>query len=254
MEEQSREAEKLELKISAGSYDLNKFLHGGYEKDVITTIYGPAGAGKTNFCMLAAVSQAKKGNKVIFIDTEGGFSVERAKQLIGKEDLDLVLRNMMLFKPTSFKEQSETFELLVKELSQKNPIGLIVIDGIAMLYRLVLAEASQSKELENIKAVNSALARQLRTLAQIARIRNIPILVTNQVYGEFLSYEEMKQGKEKVMHMVGGDILKYWSKCILELKHERGRRSIFIRKHRSLDEKSMDFVIVNEGIKKRGWL
>jgi DNA repair protein RadB len=121
-------------------------LHGGYEKDVITTIYGPAGAGKTNFCMLAAVSQAKKGNKVIFIDTEGGFSVERAKQLIGKEDLDLVLRNMMLFKPTSFKEQSETFELLVKELSQKNPIGLIVIDGIAMLYRLVLAEASQSKE------------------------------------------------------------------------------------------------------------
>ena len=47
-------------KISAGSYDLNKFLYGGYEEDIITTIYGDAGAGKTNFCILAAVSQTKK--------------------------------------------------------------------------------------------------------------------------------------------------------------------------------------------------
>ena len=58
-----------ERKISAGSFDLNKFLFGGYEKDIITTIYGPGGSGKTNFCLLAAVSQAKKGNKVIYIDT-----------------------------------------------------------------------------------------------------------------------------------------------------------------------------------------
>ncbi len=254
MEEQSREAEKLEPKISAGSYDLNKFLHGGYERDVITTIYGPAGSGKTNFCLLAGVSQAKKGNKIIFIDTEGGFSVDRVKQLVGKEGLETTLKNIMLFKPTSFKEQSETFEILLKELNQKNPVGLIVIDGIAMLYRLVLAEALQSKELENIKAVNSALARQLRTLAQISRIRNIPVLATNQVYADFLSREEIQQGKEKITHMVGGDILKYWSKCILELQYEKGRRILFIRKHRSLPEKSMDFVIVNEGIKKRGWL
>ena len=72
------------VKISAGSYDLNKWLHGGYEDDVVTVIYGEAASGKTNFCLMAAVSQAKKGNKVIYVDTEGGFSVERVKQLIGK--------------------------------------------------------------------------------------------------------------------------------------------------------------------------
>ena len=70
-----------ERKISAGSYDLNKWLFGGYDKDIITTIYGPAGSGKTNFCLLAAVSQAKKQKKVIYIDTEGGFSIDRVKQL-----------------------------------------------------------------------------------------------------------------------------------------------------------------------------
>ena len=75
----------METKISAGSYDLNKWLYGGYEKDIITTIYGPAGSGKSNFCLLVACSQAKKGNKVIFIDTEGGFSIDRVKQLTGQD-------------------------------------------------------------------------------------------------------------------------------------------------------------------------
>jgi len=56
-------------KLSSGNYDLNKWLFGGYDKDIITTLYGNAGSGKSNICMMACVSQAKKGNKVIFIDT-----------------------------------------------------------------------------------------------------------------------------------------------------------------------------------------
>ncbi len=59
-------------KISSGSYDLNKWLYGGYETDIITMIAGGPGTGKTNFAILAACSQAKKGNKVIFVDSEGG--------------------------------------------------------------------------------------------------------------------------------------------------------------------------------------
>ena len=67
-------------------------------------------------------------------------------------------------------------------------------------------------------------------------------------------------GKEKVYNwekntkMVGGDILQYWSKCLIELVNEGGKRAAFLRKHRSLPEKKLDFVIVNEGVKKRGWL
>ena len=90
-------------KVSAGSYDLNKWLHGGYETEVVSVIYGGPGAGKTNFCLLLAVSQAKKGNKVIYIDTEGGFSVERVKQMLGSKDgIEPVLENILLLKPTNF--------------------------------------------------------------------------------------------------------------------------------------------------------
>ena len=89
-------------KISAGSYDLNKWLYGGYEKDIITMIAGPPGSGKTNFCILAACSLARKGNKVLFIDTEGGFSVERIKQIVG-ENYEDILKNILLLDPTSFE-------------------------------------------------------------------------------------------------------------------------------------------------------
>jgi len=239
-------------RISAGNYDLNKFLAGGYEKEVITTIYGPAGSGKTNLCIIASVSQARKGNKVIFIDTEGGFSAERFKQIVpSEEDYRKVLENVLLLKPTNFSEQKEAFDKLLKEIKNNRNIGLIIVDGMTMLYRLELAE---NKSREHIFQVNSELAWQMRTLAEIARKNNIAVLITNQVYSEFLKEDDFKAGKEKEVFMVGGDILKYWSKCILEIKNEKSKRTLIIRKHRSLSNKKMDFDIIDRGIRKRGWI
>ncbi|MBS3090404.1 DNA repair and recombination protein RadB [Candidatus Pacearchaeota archaeon] len=234
-------------KISAGSYDLNKWLLGGYEKDIITTIYGSAGSGKTNFCLLAAVSQAKKGNKVIFIDTEGGFSTERLKQ-IAQDKTDEIMTRILLLKPTSFSEQQKSFNILLNELKGKKEIGVIIVDGITMLYRLELAEAARSSNKRQIQDINSKLANQMRILAEIARKEHIPIIVTNQVYSEFLSEEEFREGREKKIAMVGGDILKYWSKCIIELQNSEGRKKAILIKHRSLPQKELSFIITNTGI------
>lgn len=241
-----------ERKISAGSFDLNKFLYGGYDKDIITTIYGAAGSGKTNFCILAAVSQAKKNKKVIFIDTEQGFSVDRFKQ-IAQEGWENFLKNIIILKPSNFREQEESFSRLLKEIKANSDIGLIVVDGMTMLYRLELAEARKKDDSE-IAEINSELARMLRVLAEISRTRNIPVIITNQVYADFMNEEDFRSGKEKEYRMVGGDLLKYWSKCLIELKNERGKRRLILRKHRSLPEKEMEFVIANQGIKKRGWI
>ena len=236
-------------KISAGSYDLNKWLYGGYETDIITTVYGPAGSGKTNFCVLAAVSQAKKGKKVIFIDTEGGFSTDRFKQIAG-EDFQEELKNILLLKPTNFYEQKKIFDSLLKQIN--NSIGLIIVDGITMLYRLEVGDALKQDNDFKVKQANFELAKQLRVLAEIARNKNIPVLVTNQVYYEFLSEEEFREGKEKTARMVGGDLLKYWSKCLIELKQMNNKRVAVLKKHRSLPEKELQFSIVQEGIRKRG--
>jgi len=226
-------------KVSAGSYDLNKWLYGGYESDVVSVIYGGPGTGKTNFCLLAAVSQAKKGKKVIYMDTEGGFSIERIKQL-ALEDYESVMRNILLLKPTNFVEQKKDFDKLLEIL--KDEVSLIIVDSMTILYRLELASAKENDE-NGIKKVNSELVRQMRTLAEIARKRNIPVIVTNQVY----NWEDSQR-------MVAGDILKYWGKCLIELRNEKGKRFALLRKHRSLGEKELEFEIVNSGIRKRGWI
>ncbi len=227
-------------KISTGSYDLNTWLHGGYESEIITTLFGGPGSGKTNFCLLAAVSQAKKGNKVLYIDTEGGFSSERVKQLAGDLYTE-VLERIILLRPTSFKEQKNAFDELLKHIT-KDHFGLIIVDGMTMLYRLDFAQARESGR-DELQKTNAELVRQMRLLVEIARKQGIPVLVTNQQYTW-----------DKDTRMVAGDILQYWSKCLIELLHENGKRTAYLRKHRHLGDSSLGFTIVDTGIKKRGWL
>jgi len=239
-------------KISAGSYELNKFLFGGYETDIITTLYGPGGSGKSNFCIILATSQAKKGNKVIFIDTEGGFSSDRFRQIHQGEEKEIEtnLQNILLLKPTSFQEQEKAFEKMLEHVKKGN-VSLIIIDSIAMLYRLELSEAIGTKDSEKISKVNRKLANQLRALNEIARKQNIPIVVTNQVYTTFTQNQEEKN-LERQVSMVGGDLLKYWSKCLIELQNHYGKRKLILKKHRSLPVKELVFEIVDTGIRKRG--
>ncbi len=242
----------MATKISTGSFDLNKFLDGGYESDIITTLYGPGGSGKSNFGIIVATSQARKGNKVIFMDTEGGFSSDRFKQVHRgtRDEIESSLQNILLLKPTSFIEQEKDFLKLLTHV-KKGDVSLIIIDSIAMLYRLELGDAITSKDNEKISEVNRKLAKQLRSLNEIARKQNLPVIVTNQVYSTFAQNDD-DQNFERKVSMVGGDLLKYWSKCLIELQDFRGKKKIVLRKHRSLPVKELAFEIINEGIRKRG--
>ncbi len=219
-------------KTPSGSKILDYMLEGGYENDVITTIYGPAGAGKTNLAMLCSIIVARAGKKVIFIDTEGGFSVERFKQIA--VDYKKLLERIIFLKPTSFEQQKKSFEKLKNMVDDK--IGLIVVDTIAMLYRLELGKN------EEVYETNRELGRQISYLSEISRMKNIPIILTNQVYSSF-------DERDKV-NIVGGDILKYGSKCLIELQiTPQGNRRAILKKHRSIaSEKEITFKIVDTGI------
>ena len=184
-------------------------------QDTITSIYGPPASGKTTLMLQYMLNVIKNGKKVIFVDTEGGFSMERFYQLGGNEKL---LNSIIHFNPKSFEEQQRTILQLNKQIKNDKSIGLIVIDSLVMLYRLKLGDAPQK--------INTELGEQLRMLTELSRNFNIAIIATNQMYQDF----ETKEGK-----MVGGNVIHYWSKTIIELKNEGLDKKAILKKHKFIE-------------------
>ncbi len=209
---------------------LNKLLGGGIERGIITNIYGVAGSGKTNLALEATISAIMRGKKVIFIDTERNFSPERFVQMYKKEKLSSVL----IKEPANFQEQHETILSLEDKLANLD-VGLVVVDSIVALYRIEMKQ-------ENIYEVNAMLSEQFLKLARLAKKHDIPVVVTNQVYSLFDSDE---------IELVGRDIPKYSSKCLIMLeKLNSGRRRATLVKHRHMPEGlSVEFEITEEGVK-----
>ncbi len=208
---------------------LDNILGGGLPDGVITNIFGPPGSGKTNMCLVAAVDSIKDGKKIIYVDTEGGFSRQRFEQLCNPKELE----NVILLEPKTFKEQKDAFSKLEK--LSKEDIGLIVIDSMVSLYRLELDD-------EGAYDANKTMSRQLSLLAKICRTNDIPIIITTQIYE-----------KDDKVEISGGDVTKWWAKILLELKRtdNPNHRVAVLRKHLALPEGlEAEFRIANEGLKK----
>lgn len=216
-------------RLSTGSEPLDELLGGGIEKSIITNIFGESGSGKTNLCIQAAASAVEDG-KVVFIDTEKGFSPERFTQMASDEALE----DILLAEPLDFDDQEEKIQE-IEDLVEQNDVSLIVIDSMVSLYRL---QANG----DNVQQINQRLSSLMSELSKIARTREIPVLITNQVYTSF---------DENQIELVGKDVPRYWSKCLLKLsKVKNGVRKAEIEKHRSMPEgKAKNFKITNDGLK-----
>lgn len=216
-------------RVSTGSEPIDSFLKGGLETGIITNVFGESGSGKTNFCVQVAAHLADQGEKVVYIDTEKGFSPERFKQIASEEALE----NLVVNEPLDFQEQEEAIDSLENIVEEHEP-GAVIVDSMVSLYRLK-AKGDQVQE------INQRLSQQLSELSKIARKEDIPVLVTNQVYTSF---------DEEGLELVGRDVPRYWSKCLLQLSNEKnGVRKIEIEKHRSMPEgKSAQFKITNTGL------
>ncbi|CDG65493.1 MAG: repair protein RadB [Methanobacterium sp.] len=216
------------------SSPIDSIIGGGVEKGCVTQFYGPPGSGKTNIALNLLVQTAKNGKNGIFVDTEGGLSIERVKQISGNE-FDEIAPNIIVFEPSTFAEQDNVLRRIEKMVESGEEVELIILDSAVALYRVRDGETSQ---------INLELGRQMGLLTRLARKYDIAVVITNQVYASF-------EG-EGMVEPVGGTILKYRSKIMVELERGdvSGERYAILKRHRSRPEGLRTrFRIVDSGLR-----
>jgi DNA repair protein RadB len=204
--------------VTSGNKELDQFLD--EQKDKICLVYGPPASGKTTLALMFAVNTAKKRDKVIYLDTEEGFSTKRIEQM-GK-NIDF-LENIFVLKSLDFDEQSKNMKK-IRDMFGNGKISLVVVDTLSMHYRLELRK-------DSFKA-NKRLAYQLDILKNISK--KIPIIITNQVY---TNVETNK------VSMVGGKMVYDYGDKIISLEKEPERKICLIKPY----EKSSCFEICDSG-------
>jgi DNA repair protein RadB len=212
------------MRAAIGARTIDELLGGGFESGIITEIYGEAGTGKTNICLQLGKVIAGTGKKVAFIDTEG-VSADRLQQICGGH-YDEIMRNFLIYKPTTMDAMGR--DLIA--LDKIPDLGLVVVDSVNLFTRLGRSDEA---------GYDRTFLDQMLRLQRFARERDIPILVTAQVYGS--GSDVLPFSGRTMAHLV---------KTIIRLeKLGVGLRKAVIIKHRSQPEsKETEFTLTAFGI------
>ncbi len=213
---------------------LDLLLGGGIEKGCITQFYGAPGSGKTNVALKILYESTKDGSKAIYMDTEGGVSLERIQQIAGS-DFNRIAGNIYLLEPKSFDEQQLSINNIESLLKEDNSIDILIIDSIVALYRIEEGDPSE---------INKRLGREMAQLLVLSRTYDIAIVITNQIYSPFDS-------DDLIVEPIGGTVLKYWSKVIVEIEKDpvsQIRTAILQRHKTKAPGQKINFEITDNGI------
>ena len=134
------------LHLTTGIDEIDRSLRGGIAARSLTEVVGPAGAGKTQFAMMMAcralaqnaVSEHDPEGRpqpgVVYIDTEGAFSAQRAwqitQQLAPAAAHDRLISRIRVFRVTSSEELMALLGQLESIIIEEN-VKLITLDSAA---------------------------------------------------------------------------------------------------------------------------
>ncbi|GEM_PF-3532754 len=173
------EEEQRRDRVPTGIERLDQKMGGGLPTGVIVGMYGPPGAGKSQFVIQVATQALKQGEPVLYIDTENAFRPNRLLEIggFGKDEINeiadlFVLRRVLDATALRkyFDEKSGEFADEAYELSPK----VIIIDSISQPFR---PYSSRDKLPERSRMIAHILA----TLLKYCSTRDALGLVTTHV-------------------------------------------------------------------------
>lgn len=208
-------------RITLGSKEVDDLVGGGIETQSITEVYGQYASGKSQLCFQACVTvqlPKEKGGlegAALYIDSENSFRPERivsiAKHL--KLDPEKVLKNIFVARAYNADHQTLLAEKAVEMIKEKN-IRVMIVDSLTSQFRSefvgrgTLAERQQK------------LNKHMRTLAKIAEMNNIVLLVTNQV----MTNPGILFGDPTIP--IGGNIVGHNAKTRIYLRKSKGDKRV----------------------------
>ncbi|CAI5996271.1 unnamed protein product, partial [Closterium sp. NIES-64] len=243
---------------------LDAALAGGLPCGAITEIAGPAGAGKTQMCMQAAVMAtlpASAGGfnaSVVYFDTERRFSPKRVAEIAVNRipaffsshmAMEQLLSRILLVQPVSSAELLDRIANLHTSLAG-NSTRLIIIDSIAALVRIDFGA-------DNLIQRQQLLSHQASKLKYLAESFCLPVLVTNHVAAASSSSSSRSAGLPAPNEMDGrrAALGAKWSHCVnvrlllSTVTHASGsHRVLHIAKAPMAPQISFPFTITNSGL------
>ncbi|KAL3354934.1 hypothetical protein AABB24_019161 [Solanum stoloniferum] len=204
--EQRGQNENMAGHLPTSLKGLDNALCGGIPFGVVTELVGPAGIGKTQFCLklslLASLPSSYGGldGSVIYIDTESKFSSRRMIE-IGFNSFPEVFQTegmaqemagrILVLRPTSLSEFTESLQKIKVSLFQHG-VKLLIIDSMAAL---LSGEGVQGPQRQH------SLGWHISFIKSVAEFSRIPVVVTNQVRSQsrdgtsHYSFQEQGRGE-----------------------------------------------------------
>ncbi|XP_042476278.1 DNA repair protein RAD51 homolog 2 [Macadamia integrifolia] len=248
---------------------LDNALCGGIPFGTLTELVGPAGIGKTQFCLklslLAALPASYGGlnGHVIYIDIESKFSSRRLIE-IGLKSFPEIFHvagmaqemagRIVVLQPASLAEFTESLQQIKLSILQ-HQVKLLIIDSMAAL-------VSGEYERDFRPPRQQSLGWHISSIKSLAEFSRIPVVVTNQVRtrnsDESHQYPFQVQNKEESMkdqgtvesHLVAALGI-FWAHAVtirLVLEANLGQRFIKVAKSPLSPPLAFPFDVTSSGI------
>ena len=216
---------RARTRITTGCKALDAILGGGIETGSVTEVFGEFRSGKTQLaatlCVTAQLEKAAGGaaGKVIVLDTENAFRVERVAEIAEKRygiDPAAVLDNVTIARCLTHEHQ-EQMALAAAALitGSGERYRLLIVDSIIGLYRTEFAGRAELSERQ------TKLGAHVRDLVKLAAEFNLAVLVTNQIMadpGNMMVADAKKP--------VGGNLLAHYVHVRVQLRKGKGNQRI----------------------------
>lgn len=229
---EAKEAEEKRKNIPTGIDGLDTILGGGWEQGFVTTIYGSEGTGKSQIAFQSLVSAVEHtGNMGIYIETEP--NRYRSERLQEMENEDGAHEKVALMKSRGIEEQEKAYNtarLHSEELS------LVVVDSFNAEFR------GQFPDRSDFSNRATVMKHHMDDVYRLAEERNVPVLLTGQVYGNPQQYTSTKEVA------YGGSVLKHSSGSLIHLTDDADLTKLTIEKHPGIGQQSVTIEVTDDGI------